>query len=74
MGDSVFTARHAPVRLGVEARKLPAWRAEDGVSNPVPQSPVTTTTPKEKIMLIPYAAAKLRISAFPGLTVTDSST
>jgi hypothetical protein len=72
MGDSVFTARHAPVRLNVEARKLPAWRAEDGVANPVPQSPVTTTTPKENITLIPYAAAKLRVSAFPRLAVPDS--
>ena len=72
VGDSVFTAKHAPVCLNVEACKLPAWRAEDGVANPVPQSPVTTTTPKENVTLIPYAAAKLRISAFPRLAVPDS--
>jgi hypothetical protein len=59
------------VRLNLKARKLPAWRAEDGVANPVPQSPVTTTAPEESITLIPYAAAKLRISAFPRLTVPD---
>jgi len=71
VGESVFSAKHAPVRLNVEARKLSAWRAEDGVANPMPQSPVTTNEPKETITLIPYAAAKLRISAFPRLGPAD---
>ena len=67
VGDSVFTARHAPVRLSVKARKVPSWRAEDGVADPVPQSPVSSQEPEENITLVPYAAAKLRISAFPQL-------
>ena len=67
VGKSVFTARHAPVRLSVKARKVPSWRAEDGVANPVPQSPVSSKEPEENITLVPYAAAKLRISAFPQL-------
>jgi hypothetical protein len=67
VGDSVFTARHAPVRLSVKARKVPSWRAEDGVANPVPQSAVSSKEPEENITLVPYAAAKLRISAFPQL-------
>lgn len=61
----VFTARATPVRLSVKARELPDWRAEDGAANPVPQSPVETDQPVETITLIPYAAAKLRITAFP---------
>jgi hypothetical protein len=65
VGESPFTARHTPVRLSVEARKLNEWRAEDGAANPLPQSPVTSDQPEEKITLIPYAAAKLRITAFP---------
>jgi hypothetical protein len=63
--EAPFAASHAPVKLSVKARKLPDWRAEDGVANPVPQSPVLSNQPEETITLIPYAAAKLRITAFP---------
>jgi len=65
VADGPFTARHAPVRLRVKARKLNEWRAEDGAANPLPQSPVASDQPEENIALIPYAAAKLRITAFP---------
>jgi hypothetical protein len=65
VGDSPFTSRHTPVRISVRARKVNDWRAEDGVANPPPQSPVTSDQPEETITLIPYAAAKLRITAFP---------
>lgn len=65
VGEGPFTSRHAPVRLRVTARKLDNWREEDGVADDLPQSPVTTEQPEETITLIPYAAAKLRITAFP---------
>ena len=65
VGESPFTARNAPVRLTLKARKLDEWRAEDGVAAPVPQSPSISDQPEETIVLIPYAAAKLRITAFP---------
>jgi hypothetical protein len=39
----------------------------DNVADAVPQSPVKTTQPEETISLVPYAAAKLRITAFPVL-------
>ena len=65
VGAMPFARKSAPVELRVKARKLPAWRAEDGVANPLPQSPVTSAEPEEEITLIPYAAAKLRITAFP---------
>ncbi len=65
VSSGVFSAHATPVRLSVKARKLPAWRAEDGAANPLPQSPVFSDQPQETITLIPYAAAKLRITAFP---------
>jgi hypothetical protein len=65
VGDGPFTSRHTPVRLNVKARQLDQWRAEDGVAGPLPKSPVASDQPEETITLIPYAAAKLRITAFP---------
>ena len=65
VGKVPFALKDAPVKLELEARKLPSWRAVDGVADPVPQSPVSSEEPKERIALAPYAAAKLRITAFP---------
>jgi hypothetical protein len=67
IGTVPFSGKNPPVELQVKARKLPAWHAEEGVATPVPQSPVTSDQPEETISLIPYAAAKLRITAFPTL-------
>jgi DUF1680 family protein len=67
VGESPFALAETPVKLQVEARKLPSWLAVDGVADPVPQSPVSSSEPTEKIALVPYAAAKLRITAFPEL-------
>jgi hypothetical protein len=65
IGEAPFSAKSAPVRITVKARKVTDWRAEDGVANTVPQSPVSSDQREESITLIPYAAAKLRITAFP---------
>jgi hypothetical protein len=65
VGPTPFARRDASVRLGVKARRLEQWRAVDGAADAVPQSPVLSDQPEETITLIPYAAAKLRITAFP---------
>jgi DUF1680 family protein len=66
--EMAFTARPAPVTLTAKARQIPLWRAEDGAANPMPASPVPSNEPQENITLVPYAAAKLRITAFPRLS------
>jgi hypothetical protein len=67
VGKTPFSAKPTAVELEVTARKLPDWHAEDGAADPVPVSPVASSEPDEKVRLVPYAAAKLRITAFPKL-------
>jgi hypothetical protein len=67
IGSPPFTHKSPGLAIDVNARKVPTWRAVDGVADPMPQSPVTTSEPSETVTLIPYAAAKLRITAFPQL-------
>ena len=67
IGGSPFARTGTPVTLQVSARRLPLWRAVDGVADVVPQSPVTSQEADENITLVPYGAAKLRITAFPTL-------
>ena len=62
-----FTASAAPVEITTRARRLPQWTLTDDSPAPLPESPVTTKRPEETITLIPYGAAKLRITAFPWL-------
>ena len=67
VGGSPFTLTGTPVKLQATARRIPSWRAEDGVANTVPESPATSEEAEETITLVPYAAAKLRITSFPRL-------
>ena len=67
IGGSPFSLTGTPITLQVNARKLPGWRALDGAAEPVPQSPVASEEADETITLVPYAAAKLRITSFPRL-------
>ncbi len=69
VGGSPFALTGTPVKLQVTARKVPAWRAVDGVADPLPQSPVASEETEEMITLVPYGAAKLRITAFPQLKI-----
>ena len=64
-GTLPFSQAGSPVRLVVQARKVPSWKATNGVADVLPPSPLTSTEPTENITLIPYAGAKLRVTAFP---------
>jgi hypothetical protein len=72
VGRSPFALKNTPLKLKTVARKLPGWQAVDGVADPVPKSPVTSEQPQEEITLVPYAAAKLRITAFPWFETSRS--
>jgi uncharacterized protein len=64
-GSQPFSLEGTPVEISVKARRLPEWQMEDDSAGPLPVSPVTSKTPVETVWLVPYAAAKLRITAFP---------
>lgn len=67
VGKEPFTRKGTPVKLSAKGRLIDSWRAVDGAADPLPQSPVESTQPETTFTLIPYAAAKLRITAFPQL-------
>jgi uncharacterized protein len=60
-----FAAEGSPIQLHVKGRLLPSWIATEGVAGTLPTSPVESSEHEETIPLIPYAAAKLRITSFP---------
>ncbi len=67
IGARPFTSADSGVRLRVAGRRLDKWRSEDGVAAPVPEGTQTSMAPEEVLTLIPYGAAKLRVTAFPQL-------
>ena len=66
-GKNPFALHDVPVRIRVKGRRIPEWKMEENVAAAPPQSPVTSVEPQEALALVPYAAAKLRIPAFPEL-------
>jgi hypothetical protein len=67
VGEYPFSPEGAPVTVRAKGRRLPGWGMENGSAAPPPASPVSSTEKLESITLIPYGAAKLRITAFPVL-------
>jgi hypothetical protein len=65
MGDQPFSPEGTPVSLHVKAIQLKDWKLVDSSAGPLPQSPVKGSGPGREVRLIPYGAAKLRITEFP---------
>jgi len=65
VGTQPFSLDGAPVEIRAKARRLPEWQIEHECAGPLPLSPVVSKQPLEAVSLIPYGAAKLRITAFP---------
>lgn len=60
-----FDSLKSPIVIKAEARKVKEWGIEDNSAGDVPISPITSNETEEEIELIPYGAAKLRITQFP---------
>jgi hypothetical protein len=65
VGHQPFSLEGAPVVITANARRLPQWQMVDSSAGPLPLSPATSDWKVEPISLVPYGAAKLRITAFP---------
>ena len=68
IGDYPFSAQGSPLELKMRGRRIPQWQLTDGSAGLLPESPVSSREPEEELILIPYGAAKLRITAFPQLS------
>ena len=62
-----FASEGTSVQLHVTAKLLPSWIASEGVAETLVESPVESFEHDETITLVPYAAAKLRITSFAWL-------
>jgi DUF1680 family protein len=67
LSQTPFDAKAPAVSLDVRGRALPDWSINENSAGPLPISPVTSTKEEQRLMLVPYGAAKVRITAFPYL-------
>lgn len=67
MDAKPFGSENPSVTLKVKARKFDEWKKIDGNAAAPGVSPVHSASEEEELTLVPYAAAKLRVTAFPSL-------
>ncbi len=63
----LFSPEGAPVELRAQGVRLPSWQLAEHSAGPPPASPVARPAgaAAEPLTLVPYGAAKLRITSFP---------
>jgi hypothetical protein len=61
----IFTLDGAPILIQANGALAPEWQGEGGWAGELPQG--VSGKASETIRLVPYAAAKLRITAFPSM-------
>jgi len=62
-----FGSEKPAVVLTVKGREFSEWKKVDGVAAAPALSPVRSIAEEEELKLVPYATAKLRVTAFPSL-------
>lgn len=62
-----FHSEAPPVRLEAKGRRLPQWVIVDDSAAAPPESPTTSALEDETVTLVPYGAARLRVTSFPVL-------
>ena len=67
VGAVPFSVQKPAVSLEVKGRELPQWTMRENSAGPVPLSPVKSEDALQTLRLIPYGAAKLRMTVFPYL-------
>lgn len=73
VGDYPFSSDSAPVQIIMKGRRVPEWQVVEGSAGPLPHSPIESQSPEEPVTLIPYGAAKLRITVFPQIARDERS-
>jgi hypothetical protein len=66
VGDVPFSRRTPPVLLVVEGQSVSDWGQQDGAATDVPKAGKLTGT-REKLVLMPYGAPKLRLTSFSNM-------
>lgn len=64
VGPVPFSRRSPPVVLVTEGHRVGDWPEQDNAAAP-PPSKIQAKGPAERLVLMPYAAPKLRITVFP---------
>ena len=74
IGKYIFDSKEPPLVLRVKGRRLPEWKLDEFQNaGPVPPSPAESSEPLEELKLIPYGAAKLRVTVLPVLPFPATS-
>lgn len=64
-GSDPFTPEGAPLRLKTRARLVPTWELQHGAAAAPPASPVPSAGAVRSIRMLPYGAARLRLTEMP---------